>query len=143
MNKEIAHLTFRQGRAKDAIPFFEKACALVETDYHDANMLITCYEAEGDADNLRRVAQITVERAERAVAHDPTNGGAMSMGAGALAALGEVDRAREWIDRAMLLDPENISMRYNLACALVMQLNEPEAAIDLLGPYFDQVSETS
>lgn len=142
VNKEVAHLTFRQGRSKDAIPYFEKACALVETDYHDSNMLITCYAALGDAENLRRVAEITVARAERAVAHDPTNGGAMSMGAGGLAALGEVHRAKEWIDRAMLLDPENISMRYNLACALVMQLREPEAAIDVLGPYFDQVSRT-
>jgi len=61
---------------------------------------------------------------------------------GALATLGDKLRAKEWIKRALLLDPENISMRYNLACAMIMQLREPDAAIDLLGPYFDEVSMT-
>ena len=65
------------------------------------------------------------------VARDPRGvvGQAILLG---LAALGEVHRAKEWIDRALLLDPENISMRYNLACALAVQLKEPEAAIDVL-----------
>ena len=142
VNKEAAHLTFRQGRTRDAIPYFEKAAALMDTDYHDPSMLMTCYDAIGDKENLKRVAQMTVSRVERALAQDPTNGSAMSMAAGALAEIGDEVRAKEWIDRAMLLDPENISMRYNLACGLIMQLKDYEAALDLLGPYFEQVSLT-
>ena len=42
----------------------------------------------------------------------------MSFGAGGLAALGETDRAREWMERAMLIDPDNLNMRYNFACML-------------------------
>jgi adenylate cyclase len=30
-------------------------------------------------------------------------------------------------------------MRYNLACSLSVYLNDSEAAVDLLEPYFDQV----
>ena len=52
---------------------------------------------------------------------------------------GEKDRAREWVQRGLLLDPDNLSMRYNLACALVMELDDPEGALDALQPYFDLV----
>lgn len=142
VNKEAAHLTFRQGRVEEAIPYFEKAVALVETDYHDAHMLVCCYTATGDRENVIRAAKIAIARVEKEIASDPTNGSAMAMGAGALCALREEERAREWIDRAMLMDPENISMRYNLACALSVDLGDHEAALDLLEPYFEQTSIT-
>ncbi|WP_414900287.1 TIR domain-containing protein [Sphingomonas flavalba] len=140
VNKETAHLTFRQGLVRESIPYFEKACALMDTDYHDACMLTTCYEAVGDKDGLIRSAQITIARVEREIAQDPTNGGAMGMGAGALATLGDETRAREWIARALLLEPDNVLMRYNLACALTMQLRDNQAAIEVLEGYFEQTS---
>lgn len=140
-NKEMAYLIFREGRVEESVPFFEKAVSLMDTDYHDAGMLMTCYESLGDRDNMRRVGQIAFERVEKAVAQDPTNGTAMAMGAGALGAMGDADRAREWISRTLLLDPNNIHARYNLACSLV-SLGDFDGAIDLLAPYFDRVELT-
>ena len=140
-NKEMAYLVFREGRVEESVPFFEKAVSLMDTDYHDAGMLMTCYESLGDTANMRRVGQIAFERVERAVAQDPMNGTAMAMGAGALGAMGDEDRAREWISRTLLLDPNNIHARYNLACSLV-SLGDNQGAIDLLGPYFDRVELT-
>ena len=142
VNKEAAHLTFRQGRVRDAIPYFEKAVALVDTDYHDAHMLVCCYTAIDDRENVERVARIAITRVEKEIAQNPTNGSAMAMGAGALCALRDEARAREWIERAMLMDPENTSMRYNLACALSVDLGDHEAALDLLEDYFGQTSIT-
>ena len=40
---------FRQGQFAKAIPHFEKAAALMETDYNDPGLLISCYNALGDA----------------------------------------------------------------------------------------------
>ena len=57
-------------------------------------------------------------RAEKAVAQDRSNGNAMGVGVAALAALGEADRAKDWMRRALLIDPDNLMMRYNFACAL-------------------------
>ena len=51
VNKETAFLIFRQGRIKDAIPRFEKAASLMDTDYHDVDMLMTCYRAIDDREN--------------------------------------------------------------------------------------------
>ena len=48
----------------------------------------------------------------------------------------DVERAKEWINRALLIDPDNMNMRYNFACALTIS-EETEAAIELLGPVFE------
>jgi adenylate cyclase len=83
---------------------------------------------------------MTQERAEKAVAQDASNGAALGYGAVSLAVLGDSRRAREWIDRALMIDPENNTMRYNLACSLATYLKDKDAAIELLGPYFERVS---
>ena len=140
VNKEAARVTFRQGRTREALFHFGKAALLVESDYHSSGMMITCCHALGDAAGVRDAAQTTVARTERALAQDPGNGFALGHGAVALAALGEAERAKEWIARAMLIDPDNLIMRYNLACALAAYTAEPDAALDLLGPYFERVS---
>ena len=136
VNREAARLLFRQGRIADSIPYFEKAAALSESDWHNASMLVGCYRVTGAPDQMRRVAQMTVERAEKAIAKDPSNATILASGTGALAAIGENQKARDWIDRALLLDPDNNIMRYNLACALATDLKDPDRAVEVLGPYF-------
>jgi adenylate cyclase len=136
VNREAARLLFRQRRVPEAIPYFEKAAALAESDWHNAGMLISCYREVGDAEQLKRAAQRTVERTEKAIAKDPSNATVLASGAVALAVIGENQRAKDWIDRALLLDPENNIMRYNLACALTTELNDPDRAIKVLEPYF-------
>jgi adenylate cyclase len=139
VNREAARMNFRAGRIREAVPFFEKAAALMDTDWHNASMLMTCYHGPNDEQNLLRVARMTLDRAQAALARDPTNGAAIAVGASALATLGEVDRGKEWIQRGLLLDPDNLSMRYNLGCALIMELNDLDAALEVLEPFFDEV----
>jgi adenylate cyclase len=136
VNREAARLLFRQGRIADSIPYFEKAAALMESDWHNAAMLIGCYRVTGEPDQVRRVAQMTVERAEKAIARVPSNATILASGASALGTLGEDQKARDWIDRALLLDPDNNIMRYNLACALATDLRDAGHALEVLGPYF-------
>jgi adenylate cyclase len=138
-NKEAARLIFRQGRAEDAIPYFEKAAALVETDYHSPLMLTSCYKAIGHSQSAARAAQLTVDRAEKVISQDPMNGGALAAGGVALASLGEVNRAKDWIDRALLVAPNDWRTRYNLACALSAHVKDNEGALELLGPYFEAI----
>ena len=63
----------------------------------------------------------------------------MGFAVGALAALGEAERAKEWAERALLLDPDNLNLRYNFACAYV-ELREIEEALDLLDPLFKKTT---
>jgi len=138
VNREVARLLFRQGKTRESIPFFEKAAGLLPNDWHSPLMLTSCYRSTGNEADLQRVVRSGLERAERAVAKDPTNAQALAAGASALALLGEERRARDWIDRALLLDPDNAGTRYNLACALLDRLDDREKAIEVLGPYFEQ-----
>ncbi len=143
VNREAARLMFRQGRVREAIPFFEKAAALMDTDWHNPQMLICCYNGTGQQDQLRRGAQMTVAEAEKALAKDPANAPALAGGAVALALLGEDQKAKDWIDRALLVDPDNIMMRYNLACTLTVGLKDTERAIEVVAPYFERVVSTT
>ena len=140
VNKEAGRLLYRQGKMRECAVYLEKAAALMETDYHALGMLITCYHALGDRDAVRRSALTALDRIEKAVAQDPANGAALGMGSTALAALGESDRAKEWIQRAMLIAPENLTMRYNLVCALTRYLHDHAAALDLLGTFVDKMN---
>jgi adenylate cyclase len=64
----------------------------------------------------------------------------MGYGVNALAVLGEADRTRDWIRRALLIDPDNQNMRYNFACALSTYLKDIDGALELLGPHLAQVT---
>src|ERR1043166_7628118 len=139
VNKCAAVLRFRQQRLEDSVRYFEKAVGLEEGDFGSAGMLITCYIALGNPEAARRSAKITLARAEKVLGHDPNNGSAMGHGGWALAALGEGERAKEWIKRAVLIDPENITVRYNSACALANNLNDKDAALEILGPAFEKM----
>ncbi len=140
VNRSAGLLSFRQQRLKDAIRYWEKATALVETDVASPSMLTTCYTALGDDPAARRAADVTFTRAEKTLAQDPNNGAVTGWGVAALLILGESERAREWINRALLIDPDNVHMRYNFACGLAADPKEREAAIELLGPAFAAIS---
>ena len=135
-NATAGYLSFRRDQLDDAIRRYKKAAALMESDFKCPGMLITCYTALGDKEGARRAAATTLARAEKAVAEDQSNGAAFGWGVMALAVLGHADRAREWVGRALLTDPDNMNMRYNFACTLSIHLKDAEAALDLLGPYF-------
>src|SRR5213595_2898720 len=139
VNKCAAVLRFQQQPLDECIPYFEKAVPLEEGDFGAAGMLITCYLALGNPEAASRSAKITLARAEKVLAHDPNNGSAMGHGSWALAALGQGERAKDWMGRALLIDPENLTMRYNSACALANNLNDKEADLEVLGPAFEKM----
>jgi adenylate cyclase len=140
VNRSAAYLGFRLQRLDDAIRYYEKSMALMETDLNSGSMLLTCYVAKANPQAARRVAQITLSRTEKTLAQDPNNAAAMAYGSNALAALGESERAMDWMNRALLIDPDNMNARYNFACVMASHLKESEAALKLLGPVFETLA---
>jgi adenylate cyclase len=132
--REAARLSFLRGRFEEAAVHNERVSALVETDYASGILLITCYTSLGDTDSLQRVARRTLVRAEKAIALDADNGSAMAAVFSCLLTLGETDRARGWARRAVLIDPDNMGMRYNIACDLVINLGDFDLALEMLTP---------
>jgi adenylate cyclase len=139
-NKSAGLIRFKQKKIDDAIFYWEKAVALEEKDFASAGMLITCYTAKADQKSARRVASMTLARCEEVLALERNNGHAMGYGTIALASLGQAERAKEWMSRALLIDPDNIAMRYNFACTLAVQLKDSDASLEMLRPVFSKMA---
>jgi adenylate cyclase len=136
VNKSAARLSFRQRAIEDAARYFEKATSLMETDFNSPLMLMTCYRALGRMQDVQRTAHVALLRAEKTLAQDQNNGAALGAGVDALAAQGDEERAKDWINRALLIDPDNMNMRYNFACTLVTQMKNFDLALEMLAPVF-------
>jgi adenylate cyclase len=134
VNYAAGLILYRERRLEEAAVCFRRLAALTEADFGSSGMLASCLTALGDLDGARSAARVTLERVEKIAALDRINGHAMAYGADALAVLGEGERARDWMDRALLIDPDNWLMRYNFACALSIHLDDADGAIELLGP---------
>jgi adenylate cyclase len=137
VHARAGNISYNLGRLEDAVRHWEKAAALIETDLRAPSMLLSCYAALSDGENTRRTAVIALEKAEKAVAQDRSNGYAMGVGVSALGALGERDRAKDWMNRALLIDPDNLLTRYNFACTLATSLGDPDAALEMLEPVLE------
>src|SRR5205085_6936850 len=108
VNREAARLMFRRDRMGDAIRYFERAAQLLDSDYHSCSMLICCYIGVGDEDAAIDAAKRTLERSEQVLVKDATNAAALAAGASSLFMLGDIDRGKDWVQRALLLDPDNL-----------------------------------
>jgi len=142
VNQAVASLRFRQQRVDEAIRYYEKSMSLMESDLKSGMMLLSCYSAVGDSQAIVRIARITLARVEKMLVQDPNNATAMGNGSMALAILGESERAKEWMNRALLIEPDNMNARYNFACDLAAHFKEPDldGALELLGPVFDTIT---
>ena len=139
VNREAARLMFGRNRMADAIRYYARSSELVETDFHSCLMSQTCYLGSDDEAGALEAARRTLERAEVALSKDPTNGAALAAGASSLIMMGEIERGKDWTERALLLDPENLSIRYNVACSLTFRNSDLNGALDLLQQYFERI----
>jgi len=141
VSRSAGRLNYQLHRHAEAIAFYERAVGLMDADINSASMLISCYTAVGDTAGKRRAAELALKRAEAILAHDQNNFVVTGYSAYALAALGEGERAKARMARALLIDPYNFNMRYNFVCALSVHLKDKEAALDMLGPVFETITD--
>ena len=118
-------------RYDDAISHFELGAAAMESDFTASTFISQSYKAKGDVERMRNAARRALDRIERVVAAEPGHSRAIGMGVAMLATLGEKERAKEWATRARLVDPENVNLHYNLACAM-SSLSEVDLTLETL-----------
>ncbi len=120
-----------QGKLGDAAKWLEHASEAKENDYSSVCLLPQLYRSLGRPDDVRKASIKGVKLAERQLILHPDDGKAAELGAPCLIELGEFDRAREWIARALALEPNNPPTQYNAACGYA-QLGELDKAFELL-----------
>ena len=71
---------------------------------------------------------------ERTLAEDRNNGFATAVGGDALAVLGQMERSEAWMERALLMEPDNVLVRLNIAGTLAAYTERVDDALDTLAP---------
>jgi adenylate cyclase len=122
---------FAQGKLERAAVLFEHAAEIKPDDYQSLILLIQIYRSLGRDREKEGAARRGIERAERELNVHPENPRPAYLGAAALLAVGEMDRSKEWVSRALAIDPDDILTQYNVACVYSL-LGDIEPAFDLL-----------
>lgn len=120
-----------QGQMEQAVELLEKAAEANPSDYQGPLLAAPIYKAMGNQEAFEKWAREGIARAERLLADYPNNHRAYYLGAGALLDLGERERAFEWAEKALAIDPSDPSIRYNMGC-FYAKAGEADKAFDCL-----------
>src|ERR1700737_2890041 len=120
-----------QGQLALAAKLFERASEIRPDDYQTPCLLIAIYRSLGRLDDSTAAARAGSKLAERELALHPEDPRPAHLGAGALIAMSETERARDWLARALAIDPDDPLTQYNVACGY-SNLGDLEAALDTI-----------
>jgi adenylate cyclase len=126
-----ARANFANGNVERAAALFERASEIKPDDYQSVCLLIQIYRTLGREQDAKNAARKGVKLAERELALHAEDPRPAHLGIAALLELGENERARDWIARALAIDPDDPLAQYNLACGYT-KLGDIDAAFDLL-----------
>lgn len=118
-------------RPEQALKYLTAASRVDATDVWAPGMAVQVYEELGDERGTIAAARESLARVEKALAAEQDNSNVLGFGIAALVRLGEMDRARDWAELVMLLDPENSNALYNTACGMA-KAEEVDLALALL-----------
>jgi adenylate cyclase len=126
-----ARSSFAQGEIEQACALFERAAEIKPDDYQSPCLLVAVYKSLGREQDCKNAAKKGSELAERELTRHPEDSRPAQLGSGALIELGETERAKEWISRALAIDPDDSLAQYNAACSYAL-LGDIDASLDLL-----------
>ena len=126
-----------QGKVERASELFIRGYEMQPDDFQCALLAATMFRKLGRCEPAERYGRLGIRRAEQALRQHPESSRPAQIGAAELAALGEKAQAREWLERALAIDPDDNAARYNAACCLSL-LGDTEQALDLLETWAKQ-----
>lgn len=126
-----ARACFAEGKMDEAVRLYERAAEIKPDDLGVQVTLTHAYRKLGRDDERLAAARKTVEIAERQLSLYPDDARPAQMGIEGLIELGQTQLAREWILRALAMEPDDPAVLYNVACGYT-KLGELDLAFDLL-----------
>ena len=130
-NLAYARFSVIEGEAERAVMLFKRALESQPEDCQAPLLLDTVLRKLGRIEEATKYSWLGIKRAEEAIRAHPENSRPAQLGSATLAALGEKDRAMDWLSRAMAIDPNDANCIYNAACTYA-QMGEAERAVGLL-----------
>ena len=135
-----ARASFAQGNLERAAVLFERAAETKPDDYQSLILLIQIYRSLGRKERIPEVARKGLERAEHEMILHPEDPRPAYLGLAALVALGQRERAKEWISRILLIEPDDMFTQYNVACVYT-EMGETDSALNLLERFLPHAGE--
>ncbi|MEO7602761.1 MAG: tetratricopeptide repeat protein, partial [Sphingomicrobium sp.] len=130
-NYHYARFCVKQDDNERAAELFIRALEIQPDDSESPLMLQQVLRSLGRDEESHRYARLGLKRAEEALRLHPESSRPAQLGACSLAALGEAEKAKNWLERALAIDPDDTHIQYNAACVWA-QLGDIDRAFDLL-----------
>jgi adenylate cyclase len=130
-NYYFARFSFSGGDLENAARFYVRALEIDPEDYKSPCLLQGVFDHLGQPENANRYGHLGIKRIENAYGSLPDTIDPLALGASVLAGLGEREKAREWLARALALNDAISDSWYNIACTYAL-LGDLEKALDLL-----------
>ncbi len=106
----------QQGNFQKAVRLFRKASEVRPDDYQSPLFLASAYRKLKLIEKANENSQRALVLAEKHIQLNPDDARAWYLGGGALADLGQIDKAIEWCKHAIKIDPNDPRVQYNASC---------------------------
>ena len=115
-----ARACFQERRLEEAVRHYEDAARVRPEDYQAVLLMQTPLNGLGRTEDAIAALRKGLAVVERHLELNPDDARALYLGAGALAQLGNRERALEWATRALSIDPDDSGVLYNVACVYAL-----------------------
>ena len=126
-HNNYARAAFHQGDMKTALEMFEKAARCDPEDWETVLLSIQIYEKFGDQKGLMAACREGLKRVERFLQIYPNNQRAYYLGAFTFLYLSDEQKARQWVEKALRIAPNDSATRYNAGC-FYARVGDPDKA---------------
>jgi serine/threonine protein kinase/Flp pilus assembly protein TadD len=126
-----ARTLFQSGDLTRAAEMYEQAARLNPDDYQAVSLLVGVYHGLGREAEAESTERRALRLTEKHVELHPDDARAWYLGATILVRMRDNKRGFEWARRALEIDPEEMSILYNVACVYSL-LGRAEEAISCL-----------
>ena len=133
---EYARALKSKGMRSQSVEHFRLAAEIEPDNYLPILFLVGDYEDLGMTDKMKEANKRAISVFENHIELNPDDSRALYLGAGSFIMNGQIDKALEWLDRAVLLDPTETAVLYNAAC-IYSRLGNQEKAIDFFSRAID------
>jgi adenylate cyclase len=137
-NLAFARFCVTEGHPERAVELYKRAVESQQDDSQAPFLLQMLLRGLKRTEESEKYALLGLKRAEEQLRLHPESSRPAQLGATALANMGDNDRAKAWMDRALAIDPDDANTKYNAACMWSL-LGEPERAFDYLEDWIQQV----
>jgi adenylate cyclase len=128
---QYGRMLFGRGDLLKAAVQFEAASRIRQDDYQAPLLNGQCYDTLGFEEKAIETRIQGVKIAEEVLQLNPGNVRALYMGANGLVALRDTKKGLEWLQRALLLEPDDPMLLYNAGCIYSL-CNMPDEALNCL-----------